>query len=76
MRAGTRAAALSLIFGALVSPLAITACAHPHHEHVWSDGESAYYVRWEGETHRDHRDFNARPGPEQQEYWSWRDSHR
>jgi hypothetical protein len=40
--------------------------------HVWDNNEAGYYARWEGETHRDHRDFRKRPAAEQKEYFTWR----
>jgi hypothetical protein len=40
--------------------------------HVWDANESAYYTRWEGETHRPHADFRKRPAAEQKEYFTWR----
>ena len=43
--------------------------------HVWNNNETVFYSRWEGETHREHRDFNRRPDDEQREYWKWRHSH-
>src|SRR6202035_5765080 len=44
-------------------------------DHVWDDNEIAFYTRWEGETHRDHRDFCRRPPEEQKEYFTWRHDH-
>ena len=40
--------------------------------HRWDGNEATLYIRWEGETHRDHRDFRDRPRDEQQQYWNWR----
>ena len=34
-----------------------------------------YYQNWEGETHREHRDFRRRNSEEQKEYWDWRHKH-
>jgi hypothetical protein len=45
-------------------------------DHVWNNGEVAYYTRWEGETHRDHKDFRQRPADEQKEYFTWRHSQK
>jgi hypothetical protein len=38
--------------------------------HTWDRDEVVYYQRWEGETHRDHPDFQKRSGHEQKEYWT------
>jgi hypothetical protein len=47
-----------------------------HHDyHGWNDQESGFYVRWETETHREHRDFQRRDADEQREYWNWRHNH-
>lgn len=46
---------------------------HDHHD--WDDREQSYYVQWENESHREHRDFKARSSDEQNEYWKWRHSH-
>lgn len=43
--------------------------------HAWDDNEVVYYQRWEGETHRDHREFKKRNSDEQKEYWNWRHNH-
>jgi hypothetical protein len=47
---------------------------HDHHD--WDDREQAYYVQWENESHRDHRDFTKRSSSNQDEYWKWRHSHQ
>ena len=46
----------------------------PSHEdyHRWDDHEDTFYFQWEGETHRDHRDFDKRDKDEQKQYWDWR----
>jgi len=44
-------------------------------DHLWDQGEVTYYGRWEGDTHRAHRDFRRRPSNEQKEYWEWRHNH-
>lgn len=46
-----------------------------HDYHQWDRGERGYYVRWEDETHRHHRDFRDRDRHEQEEYWEWRHRH-
>jgi len=45
-----------------------------HDYHRW-DRERGYYIRWEDETHRYHRDFRDRDRHEQEEYWEWRHHH-
>lgn len=68
-----------LLTAALAIPLCSTGCeAHarvydPYYGdyHVWT-GETAYYGRWEHDTHRDHRDFNRRSDADKKEYWDWR----
>jgi hypothetical protein len=73
-----------LLAAALVSPVIIIGCAarvstgyrvhdgYYNDDHVWDDNEIVFYNRWEGETHRDHRDFRRRPAGEQKEYFNWR----
>ena len=43
--------------------------------HYWNHDEDSYYRRWEGETHRDHKDFKRRSDDDKKEYWNWRHSH-
>ena len=43
--------------------------------HVWNDGESAAYVRWEHEGHRRHVEFPRLRAADQARYWEWRHSH-
>jgi len=43
--------------------------------HRWNHDETVFYVQWERETHRDHRDFRKRDSDEQKEYWNWRHKH-
>jgi hypothetical protein len=74
-----------LLAAALFSPVIFGGCAarasyrvyDPAYGdyHVWDRNEVAYYQRWEGETHRDHREFAKRGADEQKEYFSWRHSH-
>jgi hypothetical protein len=67
----------------VVSPVVISGCAarvrvydEEHRDyHSWNHGEVVYYQRWEGETHRDHKDFNRRTAEEKREYWNWRHAH-
>jgi hypothetical protein len=46
-----------------------------HDYHRWNHTENDYYVRWEDETHRRHRDFRQRDQQEQDQYWQWRHQH-
>ena len=41
-------------------------------DHVWDNNEVVFYSRWEGDTHRDHKDFRKRSADEQKEYYTWR----
>lgn len=43
--------------------------------HRWNRSEEGYYVRWENETHRRHRDFRDRDRRDQDDYWRWRHDH-
>jgi hypothetical protein len=71
-----------VLAAAFVLPLATTGCAvhrvyDPDHNdyHHWNNHETTFYVQWEGETHRDHREFAQRNPDEQKEYWNWRHAH-
>lgn len=76
------ALAAILVTPVAIVPIALTGCsAHagyrtydPYYNdyHVWNDAEVGYYTRWEGETHREHRDFKERSDAEKKEYYSWR----
>ncbi len=73
---------LTLIAGALTAPLMLTGCAtHSGYDvaysdhHVWNESENGFYVQWETDTHRQHREWNQRNADEQREYWSWRQTH-
>jgi hypothetical protein len=44
--------------------------------HDWDAHKQSYYVQWENESHRDHRDFKKRSSDEQSDYWKWRHSHQ
>ena len=64
---------------ALAAPAVVTGCAtHPVYDpayndyHVWNSQETGFYVQWERDTHRDHKEFNKRPVDEQKVYWTWR----
>ena len=73
-----------LLAAAPISQIAITGCAarasyrvyDPYYNdyHRWDDHEAGFYVQWEGETRREHRDLDKREKDEQQEYWTWRHS--
>ena len=66
----------------LASIVVLTGCAahasyrvyDPDHEdyHRWDDHETGFYVQWESETRREHRDFDKRDGDDQKQYWTWR----
>jgi hypothetical protein len=64
---------------ALAAPVAVAGCAtHSVYDddyrdyHHWNGNENVFYIRWESETHRDHRDFDRRSDQERREYWQWR----
>jgi hypothetical protein len=40
--------------------------------HPWTRDEDRFYRRWEGETHRQHVEFERRPTEEQHAYFDWR----
>jgi len=71
--------ALVLSF-ALAAPGVVAGCVThrmsdpaPSGYHVWNSQEVGPYGQWEGETHRQHQEFNKRPANEQKEYWTWRE---
>jgi hypothetical protein len=76
-------ASVLLIGGAFAATTAVTGCMHHHYyaetaegsEGTWSSAESPYYVRWERETRREHREWTERAADEQHEYWEWRRHH-
>lgn len=67
---------------ALASIVGLSGCAarasyrvyDPDHEdyHRWDDHEASFYVQWENETRREHRDFDKRDRDDQKQYWTWR----
>lgn len=65
----------------LGSTVAIGGCAvrmydADHNDyHRWNHQEDVFYVQWENETHRDHRNFRDRDANDQKEYWNWRHQH-
>ncbi len=68
-----------MISFALAAPAVVSGCAtHRVYDpaysdyHVWNGQEVVLYQRWEGDTHREHKDFNKRPADEQKMYWTWR----
>lgn len=69
-----------VLCAALISPVLISGCAarvydyDGHDYHHWNGEERGYYVEWENETHRGHRDYERRDRDDQQQYWRWRDS--
>jgi hypothetical protein len=76
----------TLLFAAFLAlPVLLGGCADhagarvydPYYSdyHTWNHDEVVFYNRWEGETHRDHREFGDRSSAEQKEYWDWRHSH-
>jgi hypothetical protein len=76
---------LLVLVSALISPVMLGGCAarasyrtyDPYYTdyHRWDDHETTYYVQWETETRRDHRDFEKRDKNEQKESWEWRHNH-
>lgn len=74
---------LFLLATALISPAVISGCsghvrvydAEYRDYHYWDHDEDVYYRRWEGDTHREHRDFDRRSDAERREYWQWRHHH-
>lgn len=65
-----------LVIAAVTSPLlAATGCAPHRQVYVWGPGEQTYYVQWEDENHRQHRDWNDRSDADHQAYWKWRKHH-
>ena len=87
MRFFTRHMISVVLAAAVASPVVMTGCAarvstgyrvHDSYysdDHVWDNNEVTFYAQWEGETHRDHKDFRRRPDTEQKEYWTWRHDH-
>jgi hypothetical protein len=73
-----------VLAAAFASPVIMTGCAarittgyrvhdsYRNDDHVWDANEEGFYARWEGETHRQHKDFRSRSADEQKEYWTWR----
>ena len=46
--------------------------SYQNDDHAWDNNELVFYSRWEGDTHRKHRDFRRRHANEQKDYWTWR----
>jgi len=86
MRSLSRLLTSTALAVAFISPVIVTGCSarvttgyrvhDPYYndDHVWDDNEVAFYTRWEGETHRSHRDYRKRRPEEQKEYMTWRHS--
>jgi hypothetical protein len=49
--------------------------AYYNDDHLWNNDEVVFYTRWEGETHRDHKEIRRRSDNEQKEYFKWRHDH-
>jgi hypothetical protein len=64
-----------LLVLALTMPLLTTGCVPHRQAYVWGPGEQTYYVQWENETHRQHRDWNQRSQADHNAYWKWRKHH-
>lgn len=65
-----------LLAAALTVPLlASTGCVPHRQAYVWGPGEETYYVQWEGETHRNHVDWDKRSDADHNAYWKWRKHH-
>jgi hypothetical protein len=87
MRLLSRYLSPALLAAVLILPVIITGCSarvstgyrvhdgYYNDDHLWNDDEIVYYNRWEGETHRDHRDFRRRSDDERGEYFKWRHDH-
>jgi hypothetical protein len=83
----TRHLSSALLAAILLSPAIIAGCSarvstgyrvhdgYYNDDHLWNDDEQVFYNRWEGETHRDHRDIRRRPDDEQKEYFKWHHDH-
>jgi len=75
---------LLLLAAALIAPAHFGGCSTPasnrvydpynNDYHRWDDHETNYYLQWEGENHREHRDFDKRSEDERKDYWTWRHS--
>jgi hypothetical protein len=83
MHTASRVMSAFLIAGVIASPLAVSGCAthrvydpYYHDYHRWNRDEVVFYQRWEVDTRRDHRDWDARNADEQREYWNWRHNHQ
>jgi hypothetical protein len=85
MRSTNRYFYLLLLAAALIAPALFGGCSTPagsrvydpynNDYHRWDDHETKYYLQWEGENHREHRDFDKRSEDERKDYWTWRHSH-
>ena len=64
-----------LLATVLAFPLLATGCGGHRVVTVWGPGETTYYARWEGETHRDHVEWESRSEADHNAYWTWRKHH-
>src|SRR5262249_19727473 len=73
----------AVIVAALIGPAAAMGCATHHNYNPyyyreypeWDDHDRTYYLFWENETHREHREYLRRSEREQRVYWEWRRHH-
>jgi hypothetical protein len=84
MRTFPRHVASMILAVAFFSPMPFTGCSarvstgytvhdgYYNDDHVWDNNEVVFYNRWEGDTHREPKDFRSRPADEQKEYFTWR----
>ena len=85
MRHIFRSVRTPLLAAVFLSATLIAGCAarasyrvyDPDHDdyHRWDNHETSFYLQWEGESHREHRDFDKREKDEQKDYWNWRHKH-
>ncbi len=78
---------VSLLSGALMSPVLVTPTAlqaqdhRTYHDkkhnddHEWNDHEDKAYRIWVTENHRKYNDFAKIKVSDQQSYWGWRHEH-
>jgi hypothetical protein len=77
MRTRPWTSTLILMASLLTAPVVVSGCyAGYSHYHQWNDSEATFYVQWETDTHRDHKDYAQRAPDEQKQYWDWRDQHK
>ncbi len=83
MRLKNRGFCSAVAASAVLALVMITGCAarvgvgyrayDPYYRdyHPWG-GEIQYYNRWEGENHREHREYRRLNHADQRQYWDWR----